>query len=1141
MGLLAYLRELKDKPDISEVGLYTPFATHIVEDILGYPPQDYHIVKSPDRTTPDLRLFGQDHAEWVVGEIKLNYQQIRDPKRRRSLWSRQVKAKHYIRPETVYVILAARHTIYVCDVHGKVLAGAHFDSDHVYDAVAHSKHPRTDRSLRTILHLVTYEEAYSRARYARFRAGALKSGYLRLDDASLPMFEQTFQYATEILLAYARRAWERLKAEAKEFFEKQADLDQRIADWRDDPKTREILEGRRGRLRIKHRLVALLFEEDYPEFKRRQAYAGTHDEATFEEIFLTDTVYVVLSRLLFVRLCEDLGFVKRKVSNGGLAVWRDFTTNIQDRYLDLLEVAFRDAESVYTRLFERTVFDWYTSTDGELDALLERILYRLNAFTFDRVDRDLLGQLYQRFLPAQKRKRLGEFYTDDEIVDYILARVGLPEDALLSSRRLLDPACGSYTFGVRAIPHLLAHASSLSPPDQIDLIRRVLIAFDINPFAAFIAQMSLLFTVLPLYKQAKVHDPSYRLPSFSVFAVNSLLQGDAPAEAGADLPETPETALPAATEYYDYAVGNPPYVRNERIPEQDRAAVEATFSDIRHGNTDLAAYFIHRAVADWLKADSGMLGMVVSLGLANSASASKLREFLRKHEIVELVSLEWMATELFQGTDIIPMLLFARRTRGQDAESTTATSPIRIVTGLRSKQDLRRAASSRRFYQAHARDIPRSDWETLSPFGDWCLEVIPDDVPVVQKLRALPTLASAGVAKAHYGVKVGPQPKGSRLVISADEPIPSEGRYLPFHKGDDACAFGLSPADDLIDTRGFTREARDADPSLPCPADPSIWAWWRPGGPNHVAEGPQNAFEFHNPHAPSDNRVAVVPGIYVALLAGLLDPSAAVSSDSTRVVVPYATSAVALAAFLNSAIARYYAFLTMRAGILLRRRSTIYPRTIEHLPCPPLESGIFEALHSLGSRACELAELIDTDELDVFLREMAHEADLMPGKLLPGMDFSGWSRGELPPEAFAALPERGHEIRLSADALIKGDPDTLLLLLCAARSLEGPVAPAQAANLQLPREQSTRGRIAAAIRSQAAGLPGYRAEFDNVEQQINEAVMEALGLSSAERKYLMARCQEFPLCDTVSRPRYLWSADRKQQARRRYDDGARYR
>ncbi len=136
-------------------------------------------------------------------------------------------------------------------------------------------------------------------------------------------------------------------------------------------------------------------------------------------------------------------------------MWRAFVEHVKDEYKDLLNVAYRDAARVYSRLFDETVFDWSGEGNGVLNAILERILFRLNAFSFARVDRDVLGTIYQYFRPAAERKRQGEYYTPAEVVDYILARTGLSSDPQIMSKRTLDPACGSFTFGARIVPHLL--------------------------------------------------------------------------------------------------------------------------------------------------------------------------------------------------------------------------------------------------------------------------------------------------------------------------------------------------------------------------------------------------------------------------------------------------------------------------------------------------------------------------------------------------------------------------------------------------------------------------------------------------------------------------------------------------------------
>ncbi len=43
-----------------------------------------------------------------------------------------------------------------------------------------------------------------------------------------------------------------------------------------------------------------------------------------------------------VRICEDAGLTTHKISNSGIAVWREFVQNIKGNYQDLLDVAFKD-------------------------------------------------------------------------------------------------------------------------------------------------------------------------------------------------------------------------------------------------------------------------------------------------------------------------------------------------------------------------------------------------------------------------------------------------------------------------------------------------------------------------------------------------------------------------------------------------------------------------------------------------------------------------------------------------------------------------------------------------------------------------------------------------------------------------------
>jgi len=96
-------------------------------------------------------------------------------------------------------------------------------------------------------------------------------------------------------------------------------------------------------------------------------------------------------------------------------------------------------------------------------------------------------------------------------------------------------------------------------------------------------------------------------------------------------------------------------------------------------------------------------------------------------------------------------------------------------------------------------------------------------------------------------------------------------------------------------------------------------------------------------------------------------------------------------------------------------------------------------------------------------------------------------------------------------------------------------------NVELPRDPDLRQQIVAEIIASRAGRADWlRQLHDAVEPEIDDLMLAGLGLDTHERRILAKRCQDFPLSETVGRPRYLWSEDRKRQALRRYTEGGRF-
>ena len=76
---------------------------------------------------------------------------------------------------------------------------------------------------------------------------------------------------------------------------------------------------------------------------------------------------------------------------------------------------------------------------------LKRLIMELNKYDFSKIGYDIVGKIFEKLIPKTERHKLGQYFTSTDIVDLILGfTIKHPDD------KVLDPACGSGTFLVRA-------------------------------------------------------------------------------------------------------------------------------------------------------------------------------------------------------------------------------------------------------------------------------------------------------------------------------------------------------------------------------------------------------------------------------------------------------------------------------------------------------------------------------------------------------------------------------------------------------------------------------------------------------------------------------------------------------------------
>ena len=365
--------------------------------------------------------------------------------------------------------------------------------------------------------------------------------------------------------------------------------------------------------------------------------------------FAVQTAYVLFVRLLLVRIAEDKALLGRRFTNGGMSFWLH---DVEPYYVDaaqgaslstMMHLVFQRAQEVYRHFFAEHTYDWY-HPDG---TLVLHLLHRLAHYDFGAIDQDIIGHLYTDYVSHEHRHQSGMYYTPPTVVDHILDRVGY-DGAQTLGRRVLDPACGSGTFLVRAARRMLKawtdHLGGTVPPDRVaDVLRSIqesVFGLDLNPFACYLAEINLLMQVMDLLQVGLRASQTGLVDRFHIYTVDALLPASdnfwVLGEADWPLPERIKAGRwPKGG--FDYVVGNPPYVRAD---EPGLQLYRARIKEGLEGSSahaalvkkwDLFVPFVALGIS-WLGA-GGRLGMIVSDSIEVVPYAQNLRRLLLQWQI----------------------------------------------------------------------------------------------------------------------------------------------------------------------------------------------------------------------------------------------------------------------------------------------------------------------------------------------------------------------------------------------------------------------------------------------------------------------------------------------------------------------------
>ena len=323
----------------------------------------------------------------------------------------------------------------------------------------------------------------------------------------------------------------------------------------------------------------------------------------------------------------------------------------------ILTTLKKDAQKIYSHIFINNIFDWYNPSD----VLLSEITDIFNKYDFSQIDRDMLGKMYEQFITKEERKRLGQFYTPEPIIDYILDQTGYINN--IEDKKIIDISCGSGGFITRAANRLINKFKKETNKETI--INKVIdniYGLDVNPFACYLAETNILLQLLDIIIEAKRNNPKYKVPKIKIFQTNTM---ETPSLLSTDEQETKDIKNKSGNlaDGFDFVVGNPPYLEAKKMDKTTKEFCATTCPNIASGAFDLFVCFIYKGLR--LLKNGGKFGYIFPNKFLIANYAKKMREeILYKYSIKEIIDVS--ECEVFENVSVYPIILIAENKKPQN-------------------------------------------------------------------------------------------------------------------------------------------------------------------------------------------------------------------------------------------------------------------------------------------------------------------------------------------------------------------------------------------------------------------------------------------------------------------------------------------
>jgi type I restriction-modification system DNA methylase subunit len=447
--------------------------------------------------------------------------------------------------------------------------------------------------------------------------------------------------------------------------------------------------------------------------------------------YLREITQKILDRIIFMRSCEDRALYHGRSLK---EIFEERTDAVGTGTMVFLKKEFES----YNIFFDSDLFsprEWEAKLSVDFKVMNEIILDTYNPYQFDVIPLEVLGNIYEQYLgytirltehqvkyelKPSVRKAGGVYYTPEYIVDYIVKNtVGKMLQELPEKRakklRILDPACGSGSFLIRAYEEMLKYYQeqktkkikpregerSLGLPDEKlrlsiyekkNILIQHIFGVDIDEQAVEVTRLSLMLKMLDGEHGIPAGRGILPMLDKNIKCGNSLISGNAlelHKYFGEDWykvkPFNWEDEFPQIMKEeggFDVVIGNPPYGYMISKQHLEYFSNRYFFQDYQK---DWYLLFLERY--SLMLKQNRFLGVIVSNTWLQSVTYQRIRKYLttsfRWHRILHLPQ------KAFHATVDTHILIFEKSERGIqdrdiifiDVKSETGIASFNILPG----------------------------------------------------------------------------------------------------------------------------------------------------------------------------------------------------------------------------------------------------------------------------------------------------------------------------------------------------------------------------------------------------------------------------------------------------------------------------